>query len=58
MDLTSDAGHVANEPSVASLGTALQSAYYIPNLTFTPHIVTTDTAANTWCRTPGNAKCV
>nr|BAS67018.1 aldehyde oxidase [Penaeus japonicus]BBC28100.1 aldehyde oxidase [Penaeus japonicus] len=58
MDLTSDAGHVANEPSVASLGTALQSAYYIPNLTFTPHIVTTDTAANTWCRTPGHVEAI
>ncbi|XP_070000799.1 uncharacterized protein [Penaeus vannamei] len=58
MDLTTDAGHAANEPSVMFLGGAVQSAYYIPNLTLTPKIATTDTAANTWCRTPGHVEAI
>ncbi|KAK3885385.1 hypothetical protein Pcinc_010383 [Petrolisthes cinctipes] len=52
VELYSDVGHVPNEPSVGILVNVLQNVYYIPNLDVTPHIVTTDTAANTWCRSP------
>ncbi|KAK4325143.1 hypothetical protein Pmani_004297 [Petrolisthes manimaculis] len=58
VELYSDVGHVPNEPSVGILVNVLQNVYYIPNLDVTPHIVTTDTAANTWCRSPGHVNAV
>ncbi|KAK7021793.1 hypothetical protein SK128_010782 [Halocaridina rubra] len=53
VELTTDVGHISNESSVSFAVHALQSVYYIPNLLIVPYIATTDTAANTWCRTPG-----
>ncbi|KAG7171465.1 Indole-3-acetaldehyde oxidase-like [Homarus americanus] len=58
VDMISDGGYVANEVSVGFLGSRLQNVYYIPNLLFRPIIVKTDTAANTWCRTPGTVEAV
>lgn len=53
VEMYSDAGHVPNESSVGFLGGPVQNGYHIPSLLFRPVIVRTDTAANTWCRTPG-----
>lgn len=53
VDLYSDAGHVSNESPVGFLGSVIQNCYFVPNLLYMPHVVNTDTAANTWCRTPG-----
>ncbi|XP_042871766.1 indole-3-acetaldehyde oxidase-like [Penaeus japonicus] len=56
VDMFSDAGHVPNEASVGFLAGPVQNAYHVPNLLFRPVIVRTDTAANTWCRTPGTVE--
>ncbi|CAL4081605.1 unnamed protein product, partial [Meganyctiphanes norvegica] len=53
VDLISDAGHIRNETSVAFVASALQNCYSVPNFSVRPMTVTTDTAANTYCRTPG-----
>ncbi|XP_064098256.1 uncharacterized protein LOC135209209 [Macrobrachium nipponense] len=58
MELICDVGHVANEASVLMALAMVQNAYHIPNMKITPYIVTTDTPANTWCRTPGHVECV
>lgn len=58
IELIADTGHVSNESAVSFLFGAVQNAYYIPNLTFTPSMVNTDTAANTYCRTPGHVEAV
>lgn len=56
LDLYSDVGHVPNEYSVGFIIGEVQNGYYIPNLAVTPYFVTTDTPANTWCRTPGQTE--
>lgn len=56
VEMYSDAGHVPNESSVGFLGGPVQNGYHIPSLLFRPVIVRTDTAANTWCRTPGTVE--
>ncbi|XP_068204376.1 uncharacterized protein [Palaemon carinicauda] len=56
VDMTTDAGHVGNEHSVAFVGGAVQNTYYIPNIVYNGYVVTTDTAANTFCRTPGHVE--
>ncbi|XP_064107764.1 uncharacterized protein LOC135216406 [Macrobrachium nipponense] len=56
VDVIGDAGHVKNDSAVYYLSGALQNCYYIPNMMYRPIIVTTDTAANTWCRTPGTVE--
>lgn len=53
VDLYSDAGHVSNESPVGFLAGVIQNCYHVPNLLYRPYMVNTDTAANTWCRTPG-----
>ncbi|KAK4312005.1 hypothetical protein Pmani_016533 [Petrolisthes manimaculis] len=58
LEMMSDVGHVANEPSVSFQASAVQNCYYIPNFLFQPKFVNTDTAANTWCRTPGTVESV
>ncbi|XP_068235894.1 uncharacterized protein [Palaemon carinicauda] len=58
MELISDVGHLANEASVFMALAILQNTYHIPNMMVTPFIVTTDTPANTWCRTPGHVECI
>lgn len=58
VDMISDVGHVSNETSVGFVGGPLQNTYYIPNILFRPMIVKTDTAANTWCRTPGSVEAI
>ncbi|XP_063888909.1 uncharacterized protein LOC135115838 isoform X1 [Scylla paramamosain] len=58
VDLYSDAGHVSNESPVGFLASVIQNCYFIPNLQYRPHIVNTDTAANTWCRTPGHVNAI
>ncbi|KAK7027383.1 hypothetical protein SK128_013597 [Halocaridina rubra] len=58
VDLISDAGHVKNEASVGFLSGSIQNCYHVPNLLFRPIIVSTDTAANTWCRTPGTVEAI
>lgn len=56
VDMTTDAGHVANEHSVAFLAGTIQSTYHVPNIVYNGYIVRTDTAANTYCRTPGHVE--
>nr|XP_053649189.1 uncharacterized protein LOC128700182 isoform X1 [Cherax quadricarinatus]XP_053649190.1 uncharacterized protein LOC128700182 isoform X1 [Cherax quadricarinatus]XP_053649191.1 uncharacterized protein LOC128700182 isoform X1 [Cherax quadricarinatus]XP_053649192.1 uncharacterized protein LOC128700182 isoform X1 [Cherax quadricarinatus] len=58
VDMITDVGHVANEASVSGLGVRLQNTYYIPNVLFRPIMVKTNTAANTWCRTPGTVEAI
>lgn len=58
VDLYSDAGHVSNESPVGFMGSVLQNCYEVPNLSYIPHVVNTDTAANTWCRTPGHVNAI
>lgn len=53
LNMMSDSGHIPNEASVGFQVNSVQNCYYIPNFMFQPTIVSTDTAANTWCRTPG-----
>lgn len=58
VDLYSDAGHVSNESPVGFLASVIQNCYFIPNLRYTPHVVNTDTSANTYCRTPGHVNAI
>lgn len=58
IELYGDAGHISNESAVGFLFAAIQNSYYIPNFNFTPANVNTDTAANTYCRTPGHVEAV
>ncbi|XP_045620965.1 LOW QUALITY PROTEIN: uncharacterized protein [Procambarus clarkii] len=58
VDMISDVGHVGNEASVGSLASRLHNTYYLPNVLFRPVIVRTNTAANTWCRTPGTVEAI
>ena len=53
IQLYSDAGHVANDNSVDVAKSAIANVYDWTKIQTTSKVVTTDTAANTWCRTPG-----
>ncbi|XP_068204134.1 uncharacterized protein [Palaemon carinicauda] len=56
VDIIGDTGHARNDSATGSLAGPLQNCYHIPNMLYRPIIVTTDTAANTWCRTPGTVE--
>lgn len=56
LDVIADAGHAGNDSAVMYLAVPLQNCYHIPNMMYRPMVVQTDTAANTWCRTPGTVE--
>ncbi|CAL4088500.1 unnamed protein product [Meganyctiphanes norvegica] len=58
IEITSDAGHCRNNVSSGWLRGRLQNCYEFPSLIVRPLAVTTDTAANTWCRAPGSTEAV
>ncbi|KAK7074021.1 hypothetical protein SK128_004963 [Halocaridina rubra] len=51
--MTCDAGYIGVDISVGSAVQCIVSCYTCPNWEVTPQHVFTNTANNTWCRTPG-----
>ncbi|XP_069995409.1 xanthine dehydrogenase/oxidase isoform X1 [Penaeus vannamei] len=54
--LTCDSGYVAVDTTSPGAVTCMTSCYNCPNWKVTPQIVLTNTACNTWCRTPGTVE--
>ncbi|XP_042860846.1 xanthine dehydrogenase/oxidase-like [Penaeus japonicus] len=54
--LTCDSGYVAVDSSSSGAVMVMPSCYSCPNWEVTPQVVLTNTACNTWCRTPGTVE--
>lgn len=54
-EVYSDNGHVFSEPLITLVGPSLRSCYDASRWRYELYNVTTDTASNSWCRSPGHA---
>ncbi|KAF2353566.1 CO dehydrogenase flavoprotein C-terminal [Trinorchestia longiramus] len=58
VQMYSNTGHVDNESSIATAALALHNVYDSPVWKVVPKNLTTDCAANTWCRAPGHPESI
>lgn len=52
-DLYSDNGYIVNEPFLLLAADVYYNCYDQSSWNYNLYTVTTDTASNTWCRSPG-----
>ncbi|XP_018020416.2 xanthine dehydrogenase, partial [Hyalella azteca] len=56
MEVYSGVGHVPNESTAVMASNIATNVYFSPSWTISPQNAILDTAANTWCRTPGHVE--
>lgn len=58
INIYGDSGFVSNEASVSFTTHLMANTYHSNSWNFVPRNVNTDTAANTWCRTPAHVEAI